>query len=181
MDHKPKLLSLAIYSHERGQTTVSVERARKGLAWAIQTITKALQNPQSPEGKSLRSCGFVALAFHGHDTTPYVVKFHDGMVLSIADDGKSVEVFPAKPEANANEAIQYCQDCLAYVEWVEKVISAKQTSSRPPVIDNSLLCGVEDSVRTWVGYEAEQYFRDWQAATRERHAKKLAQSVQVIS
>jgi hypothetical protein len=90
-------------------------------------------------------------------------------------------MFPACPEDNAKGALQYLEVCLAYVEWVEKVLGAKQAATRPPVIDNSLMYGVEDQIRDWIGQEAEQYFQKWVGETRERHASRAAIAAQQVS
>ncbi len=177
----PKLLTLTLYNHERGSVQVSVGRAQKGLAWAIAEITSALQNPKTPEGRALRSCGFCALVFSGIEQDPFVVKFHEGMVLGVADDGKSVQMFPACPEENAKNALQYLEGCLAYAEWVSKTLAAKQANQRPPVVDNSSTYGVADQIRGWIGKEAEQYFHKWVADTRERHALRAAITAQRVS
>ncbi len=170
--HTTKFLSLVVFSHEKAAGVVNVERALKGLGWAIQAVHRALQDPKSAEARCLRHLGYCAVILAGPGGDEYVRRFEDGNVVCIDPTGRDLEMIPAQPEGNGREALAWLEACLGYTQWVQRVLEAKQASSRPPVFDTAALGVVREEIRGWIGQEAEQYLADWKATAHERAAAR---------
>lgn len=172
-----KLLTCPIFKTERGSQGVSLERALDSLDQGIRKLNFAVENPRSPEGMALRYRGFVSIILVGPKGDEAIEYFHTGGCERIADNGRSVIFDAPCPEQNARAALEFLKVAYQYGLWVKGVEQAAVADKRPPVFDTMGLGGVSDSVRSWIGQNAEAYFSAWAAERLDKAAAHVQQSV----
>jgi hypothetical protein len=162
------VLILPIYKTERGEQVINVDKALDSLDQGIRKLNYAVENPRSQEGDSWLAEGFVSIILHGVKGDEAVEFFHKGGCKRIADNGRSVIFDPPCPMQNAQEALACLRAAYKYTLWVKAVEKAAVEDRRPPVFDTLEIGPVPDSIREWIGQNAEAYFSAWQ----EEHSKK---------
>lgn len=164
------ILSLSIFNHAKDSTKVDTEAALKRIAWAINTLTNARDNPDSGEGRTLRKFGFVSCIFKSPTGVVHVEKFDRGHMVSVSEDGRHVVTDEGQGPVNVEDALAWLGMIQHYVTWVARVEAAADSCSRPPVFDNSRMLSVPTEIRTWIGTKADGYFTSWHARSRSAHA-----------
>jgi hypothetical protein len=161
-----KLLSLEIFSHQRGTTVANVFWALERIQAARVTVETAICAPGSPQRKALENMGFGAIVLTGPTGQEAVVCFDKGHKIGVSESGKGLYREGEKGFENLFDMLTWLLKAETYVTWACRVTVASSSNTRPPVFDE-LVCGdVDPVVRTWIGMPAEAYLEVWKMERR---------------